>query len=265
MDDQTRPETCHPVHYIPHHAVIRKDKSTTRLRIVYGASAKSDGASVNECLHAGPALTQGIFDIMLRFRNHKVAIVGDIEKAFLMVHMAEADKDVLRFLWVDDISKPEPEVITPRFTRVVFGLSSSPFLLNATIKHHMEQYEQCDPDFTKKFLESIYVDDLTSGDSDVDGTFEFYVKSKLRLKDGGFNLRKFITNSEELRARIRNNETLLSREEETQSANAAGDEQCPQPPVTSVNPSETIEEEDMTYSGVFWERELLKMLVNKGF
>ena len=248
VGDQTRLKTRHPVHYIPHHVVIRKDKSTTRLRIVYDASAKSDGASFNECLHAGPALTKGIFDIMLRFRSHKVAIVGDIEKAFLMVHMAEADKDVLRFLWVDDISKPEPQVITLRFTRVVCGLSSSPFLLNATIKHHMEQYEQCDPDFTKKFLERIYVDDLTSGDSDVDRTWEFYVKSKLRLKDGGFNLRRFITNSEELRARIRNNETLLSREEETQSANAAGNEQCPQPRVTRVNASETIEEEDMTYS-----------------
>ena len=66
------------------------------------------------------------------------------------------------------------------------GLSSSPFLLNATIKHHIEQYEECDPDFTRKFLESIYnykyVDDLTSGDSDEDSTFELYVKSKLRLR-----------------------------------------------------------------------------------
>ena len=105
--------------------------------IVYDASAKSDGASLNDCLHAGPALTQSIFDIMLRFRNHRVALVGDIEKAFLMVHMNETDKDVLRFLWVDDINKAEPKVITLRFTRVVFGLSSSPFLLNATIKHRV--------------------------------------------------------------------------------------------------------------------------------
>ena len=160
--------------HIPYHAVIRRDKSTTKLRIVYDASAKSDGASLNDCLHAGPALTQSIFDIMLRFRNHRVALVGDIEKAFLMVHMNETDKDVLRFLWVDDIDKAEPKVITLRFTRVVFGLSSSPFLLNATIKHHIEQYEQCDPDFTRKFLESIHVDDLTSGESDVDSTFELY-------------------------------------------------------------------------------------------
>ena len=40
---------------------------------------------------------------------------------------------------------------------------------------------------------------------------------------------------------------MLSREEEMQSTNAAGSEQCPQPPVTSVNASETVEE-DMTYS-----------------
>ena len=45
---------------------------------------------------------------MLRFRNHRVALVGDIEKAFLMAHMNETDKDVLRFLWVDDIDKAEP-------------------------------------------------------------------------------------------------------------------------------------------------------------
>ena len=77
-----------------------------------------------------------------------------------------------------------------------------PFLLNATSKHHIEQYEQCDPDFTRKFLESIYVDDLTLGDSDVDSTFELYVKSKLRLKEAGFNLRKLITNSGELQTRI---------------------------------------------------------------
>ena len=79
----------------------------------------------------------------------------DLERAFLMVHMNETDNDELRSLWVDDIDKAEPKVITLRFTRVVFGLSSSPFSLNATIKHHIEQHEQCDTNFSGKFLESI--------------------------------------------------------------------------------------------------------------
>jgi hypothetical protein len=83
-------------------------------------------------------------------------MISDIEKAFLMVSIAEADRNVLKFLWVDDISKEKQEIIVLRFTRVVFGVSSSPFLLNATIAHHIGQYETVDPTFVERFLENIY-------------------------------------------------------------------------------------------------------------
>ena len=46
------------VNYIPHHGVIRQDKQTMKLRIVYDASAKSSGPSLNDCLYTGPAMTQ---------------------------------------------------------------------------------------------------------------------------------------------------------------------------------------------------------------
>ena len=48
------------VHYIPHHAVIRRDKLTTKLRVVFDASAKSDGVALNDCLYAGPPLAGNI-------------------------------------------------------------------------------------------------------------------------------------------------------------------------------------------------------------
>ena len=131
--------TSNRLHYLPHHAVFRSDKSTTKVRVVYDASARSEGPSLNECLHTGPKFNQHILDILLRFRHHRVALTADIEKAFLMISVAEHDRDVLRFLWVDDIEKYPPEICTLRFTRVVFGVSSSPFLLNATIKYHLEQ------------------------------------------------------------------------------------------------------------------------------
>ena len=62
-----------------------------------------------------------------------MALAADIEKAFLMVSMAEKDRDALRFLWIDDITKEDPEITNLRFMHVVFGVSSSLFLLNATI------------------------------------------------------------------------------------------------------------------------------------
>ena len=103
------------VHYSPHHAVIRKDKQTTKLRIVYDASAKVDCPSLNECLFTGPKFQQNILDILLRFRVHKTALVGDIEKVFLMISVAPVDRDALRFMWVQDVEAEQPEIVVLRF------------------------------------------------------------------------------------------------------------------------------------------------------
>ena len=52
-----------PKHYLPHHAVINPLKPTTKLRIVYDASAKSrkDNLSLNECLYRGPILLNDVW------------------------------------------------------------------------------------------------------------------------------------------------------------------------------------------------------------
>ena len=69
------------IHYIPHHTVVREDKLTTKLRIVYDASARTNGPSLNDCFYAGPTFGQKILDILIRFRVHNVALVADIENA----------------------------------------------------------------------------------------------------------------------------------------------------------------------------------------
>ena len=139
-------------HYLPHHAVLREDKATTKLRIVYDASARTCGPSLNDCLYTGPKFGQKIMDILLRFRVHRVAIAADIEKAFLMVAVRNEDRDVLRFLWVKDVNSNVPDVTVFRFTGVVFSVSASLFLLNATIKHHMEQHKAQEPDLVSLFM-----------------------------------------------------------------------------------------------------------------
>ena len=70
------------VHYIPHHTVIRRDEATTKPRVVYDASARSNGVALNDCLYTGVPLAKHILDVLLRFRAHRVALTGDVEKAF---------------------------------------------------------------------------------------------------------------------------------------------------------------------------------------
>ena len=147
------------VHYLPHHAVVRRDKSTTKLRIVYDASARSEALSLNDCLHKGPKFNQLILDLLLQFRSYKVALTADIEKVFLMIAVENRDRDVLRFLWVDDVSKDESEIRIYQFTQVVFGVSSSPFLLNATVRFHLDSFMEFNEAVVKRLLQSTYVND----------------------------------------------------------------------------------------------------------
>ena len=191
--DETQQNTGRIVHYLPHHAVIRQDKQTTKLRIVYDASAWGDGPSLNHCLHSELKFNQSILDIVLRFRAYKVAIVADVEKAFLMVSACQEDRDALRFLWVEDVQKTPPVPVMMRFTHVVFGVSASPFLLNTTINHHLEKYLNRYPDLINTLLRSIYVDDVTYGADGESEAYQLYTLSKKVFAEGGFNLKKFVT------------------------------------------------------------------------
>ena len=89
----------HPsrIHYLLHHAVVRQEKETTKVRIVDDASARAQGPSLNDCLHTGPKFNQKILQILLLFRSFPVAWTAHIEKAFLMISMSPNYRDALRF------------------------------------------------------------------------------------------------------------------------------------------------------------------------
>ncbi|UYV73005.1 hypothetical protein LAZ67_10001461 [Cordylochernes scorpioides] len=128
-------------YFLPHRAVVKSGSSTTPVRPVFDASCKTKGGwSLNDCLTKGPNLLELIPDIMLRFRLNKIGVVADIEKAFLQISVAKEDRQFLRFLWWEDGKQENLRICQHK--RVVFGVTSSPFLLAATLKLHLEQYER---------------------------------------------------------------------------------------------------------------------------
>ncbi|EYC41333.1 hypothetical protein Y032_0573g163 [Ancylostoma ceylanicum] len=149
-------------HYLPHHAVLTPKKTTTKMRVVFDASAHyKNKPSLNDVLHQGPLILPKIVGMILRFRIGRIAVMSDVEKAFLQVRVHEQDRDATRCLWVRDIKKP-PEgdnIAVYRFTRVTFGLKSSPFLLAATIKFHVE-HDEANKMITEDIHNNLYVDNL---------------------------------------------------------------------------------------------------------
>ncbi|XP_068734616.1 uncharacterized protein [Montipora capricornis] len=160
------------VHYLSHHAVTRRDRETTltKLRIVYDGSAKPTGRnhSLNYCLETRPNYKPQLFDKLVKFHWHKIGLIADLEKAFLMIGINETDRDMVRFLWFKDPSNPNSEIVQLRFTRLVFGLRPSPAILTSTIRHHRDAHvsEEFKPDFIELLKNSLYVDDLVTATSE---------------------------------------------------------------------------------------------------
>ena len=99
-----------------------------------------------------------------------------------MVSVTAHERDCLRFLWFEDKLADNLKMVIKRFTRTVFGVISSPFLLNGTLKSYIESYLSEDPEFVKKILASLYVDDLNSGASTVVEAFELYMTFTCNLR-----------------------------------------------------------------------------------
>ena len=141
---------------------------------MFDVSCSPDALSLNNCLYSAPNLLSKIFDILLRFRFNFIAILADIKQAFLNVEISKEHRDFLRFLWYENVnSESDAKLIVYRFLRVVFGVTSSRFPLNGTIRHHLCKYLSCDQQFVERLLKDLYVDDVTSGTKAIEKRKEF--------------------------------------------------------------------------------------------
>ena len=148
-------------HYLPHRAVVKENRETTKVRIVFDGSAHSPNEpSINDVLYSGSCLLPLIFDILIRFRTGKIGIVADVKQAFHQIEIVKEHRDFLRFLWFKDILHNQ-ETITLCFKRIIFGLTCNPFLLNGTIKEHLQKYLPLRDyrEVVLQLLENLYVDD----------------------------------------------------------------------------------------------------------
>ena len=146
---------------------------------------------LRDLLYAGPCLFPKLYEILLRFRCEKIALIADIKQAFLQIEVNQSYRDFLRYLWYDFITADNPSIVAFRFARILFGLNSSPFLLQGTLQMHVSKcnFTYHDVHLAQKFIRDLYMDDITNTFKDIDTAIMFYDKIKMYLSEGGFELR----------------------------------------------------------------------------
>ena len=140
-----------------------------------------------------------------------MVVAGDICRAFLQVRIRETERDALRFHWIAD--KSAKQVETLRFTRVVFGLAPSPFLLNGVIQQHLENLLSTYPDAVNEIRKSLYVDDLLSGGPTIEKAKKLKGEATKIFADAKFKLHKWHSNRKDLETACEDYEPSFAKEQ----------------------------------------------------
>ena len=153
-------------YYIPHHAVLKPQNTTSKVRIVYDASAKtSNDKSLNDLLLIGPKLQQDIRGLLLRFRTFPIVLIADIKQMYRQINMDESHCDFQRILYRFDTNAPIQEY---RLNTVTYGVSSSPFLAIRTLQQLASDEKQNFPIASEIVAKDTYVDDIVTGCCSID-------------------------------------------------------------------------------------------------
>lgn len=178
-------------YYIPHHCILKVDSPTTKLRVVFDASCKSEnGMSLNSSLLIGPKLQKDIAVILTQFRCHKFVFTADIRQMYRQILVLPEERKFQKILWRFSPSDPIQEY---QLNTVTYGVASSPYLalkVLSKLAHSKQDFSSA----TNVLCNDVYMDDIITG--------SFSIQEGLRTRDelikllrmGGFELRKWASN-----------------------------------------------------------------------
>ncbi|XP_075150676.1 uncharacterized protein LOC142224775 [Haematobia irritans] len=166
-----------PHYYLPHHAVVRPESTTTRVRVVFNASSpSSDGRSLNDILYTGPVLQKDLVVLILKWRFFRYVFNGDITKMYRQILVNPRHRSFQRILYRHD---PKGTIKDFELDTVTFGVNCAHYLAIRTIIQLADDVQNVFPLASEILRDSMYVDDALAGSA-------------------GFSLKKWTSNSKEI-------------------------------------------------------------------
>lgn len=185
-----------PTYYLPHHAVIKPDGDSSRLRVVFDASAKTtSGLSLNDVQMIGPTIQQDLFNIVTRFRKYAYTMAADISKMYRQVKVKAEQCRLQRIVWR---FSPEEEIQTYELQTVTYGEACSAFLAIRSLNEIAKELQHRFPKAAEIITRDFYVDDLLTGDDDINSLSQLKEEITTILQAAKFELHKWKANHSSL-------------------------------------------------------------------
>ncbi|XP_073819582.1 uncharacterized protein [Musca autumnalis] len=179
-------------YYLPHHAVVKPERTSTKVRVVFNASKRTaSGLSLNDILYTGPTLQNELMNVILRWRFFKYVFNGDIQKMYRKIFVHEKDQQFQRILFR---SSPLEKVEDYSLKTVTFGVNCAPYLAIRTLLQLSDDSKDSHPTASQILKSQIYVDDILSGAHSLTEAMSYLHEVIDLLHSGGFPLKKITSN-----------------------------------------------------------------------
>ncbi|XP_073831493.1 uncharacterized protein [Musca autumnalis] len=183
-------------YYLPHHAVVKPDRASTKVRVVFNASSpSSSGLSLNDILHTGPILQSDLTMLILRWRFFRYVFNADIEKMYRQILVHPEDAKFQRILFR---STPNEEVQDFQLQTVTFGVNSAPYLAIRVLHQLADDILSELPRASDILRNFMYVDDVLGGAHSISLALSSIQELQSALKSAGFSLRKWTANVKDI-------------------------------------------------------------------
>ncbi|XP_039304386.1 uncharacterized protein LOC113004841 [Solenopsis invicta] len=184
------------VYFLPHQAVLRPDKSTTKIRVVFDASSKTAlDTSLNDKLLTGPNLQNSLFKVLIKFRMLPFVINADVAQMFRQILVDKRDRALQLILWRRN-SNEEPHIY--QLNTVTYRTANAPYHAMRCIRELTIQHQEEYPMASKAIIEDSYMDDILSGGNTRQEVIELQRQLFELLQKGQFFLRKWRSNDRQI-------------------------------------------------------------------
>ncbi|XP_075158181.1 uncharacterized protein LOC142231459 [Haematobia irritans] len=194
-------------YYLPHHAVVKPDSTTTRVRVVFNASSRTtNGLSLNDVLHPGPVLQQDLVVLVLRWRFFRYVFNGDITKMYRQILVNPEHRTFQRVLFRMNPNEPVQDY---QLDTVTFGVNCAPFLAIRTLLQLADDIRETFPLASNILRNAMYVDDALVGAHSIPEAIESKKQLVSALNSAGFSMRKWTSNSKQILSDVPEDQLLF--------------------------------------------------------